>query len=637
MFLKKEYANILKLNYLNKQKNRINTLKSSELTLTDLSTSKICLIYAYYERKNEQKNQKNLSFFIKYGLDKTKWKHLDITYIFVINGFQCEVVIPKQDNIHIIKQKNCSDYEAWFAGIIHIRNTFNSPIWKNFDYLCLLNSSTNGPFMEEDINSHWLYPFYNQMKRHHSVACSPYINFIAKTEPNPGPALSCHFTLIKINEHIIQLLLNTQVRSVYPESINTYYELYYNTVIGPKKTKLDAILTGEYGLSRILIMHNYNVCCLYYDREFNRLTPYIEKDREEFYHKNNDILKNHIFIKNIWRTECGYASNPVLYDFCDKFINTKLNQISLFHNLPVMYNYNLLNINIPNPDFTNKQIHYDTYGYAENIILFPTINQKNRLGSCCAIYAHYDSNNIIADYVIQGIQALIYIGYDIVFYTASEKIYNIDLSTLPFKVHFITNIGQCTDWVMWLEGLNSIVNNKKNYDWIMMINDSLLFPINGIELFENTIIEMRQNADFWGHWCSNEVNIHLVGTPIEFKNTLIHDIIEFIYNKMKICKKPLDYIHLVETQFTQYLVSKGHNYNTIINYTDLNSFPYCPIFHPYNIYKWINNPNTFAIKLKYCISYLNEKISPELNYLTRFLYYGPNGTVSKTFPKSANF
>ena len=116
MFLKKEYANILKLNYLNKQKNRINTLKSSELksselksselTLTDLSTSKICLIYAYYERKNEQKNQKNLSFFIKYGLDKTKWKHLDITYIFVINGFQCEVVIPKQDNIHIIKQKN---------------------------------------------------------------------------------------------------------------------------------------------------------------------------------------------------------------------------------------------------------------------------------------------------------------------------------------------------------------------------------------------------------------------------------------------------------------------------------------------------------------------------------------------------
>ena len=615
--------------------------KSPELTV--LSSSKICLIYAYYERKNEQKNQKNLSFFIKYGLDKTKWEHLDITYIFVINGFQCEVVIPNQNNIHIIKQHNCSDYEAWFAGIKYIESTFKSPIWKNFDYLCLLNSSTNGPFMEEDRNTHWLYPFYNKMKLHNAIACSPYINIVPETEPAPGHALSCHFTLIKINKEIILLLLHRKVPSVYPESVNRNYTLHFNTVIGPKKSKLDAILTGEYGLSRILITHNHNICCLYYDNVFNLLTPNINKEREEFYHKNNHILKNTIFIKNIWRIEDGYASPPILYNFCDEFINKKLNQISVFHNLPVIYNYQLLNIN-NYTNFKNKQIHYDKYGYAENVILFPTIN-KNRVGSCCAIYAHYDSNNIIADYVIQGIQSLIYIGYDILFYTASEKINNIDLETLPFKVNFITNKGAGTDFIIWLKGLNNIVDNKKKYDWIMMINDSLLFPIHGIQPFENTIIKMREDADFWGHWSSDEHNIHLVGTPIEFKNNLTHDIIQIIYNKIKICKDKMDYIYLIETQLTQELASKGYKYNAIINYTDLNytkCLP-CPIFHPTIINQWINNPNTFAIKWKYSISYLNKnKVSHECNYLTRFLHYGPNGTISNAeligaFPKSVDF
>ena len=66
-------------------------------------------------------------------------------------------------------------------------------------------------------------------------------------------------------------------------------------------------------------------------------------------------------------------------------------------------------------------------------------------------------------------------------------------------------------------------------------------------------------------------------------------------------------------------------------------------YEPITVKKWINNPNTFAIKWKYIISYLNKDVvSPELNYLTRFLYYGPYGTISKgelnnVYPKSIDF
>ena len=70
--------------------------------LVDIKKSKTCVIYVYYERKNEQKNQTNLSFFLKYGLHPENWLSLDVTYLFVINGYQCEVVIPTYPNVFVL-------------------------------------------------------------------------------------------------------------------------------------------------------------------------------------------------------------------------------------------------------------------------------------------------------------------------------------------------------------------------------------------------------------------------------------------------------------------------------------------------------------------------------------------------------
>jgi hypothetical protein len=103
----------------------------------------------------------------------------------------------------------------------------------------------------------------------------------------------------------------------------------------------------------------------------------------------------------------------------------------------------------------------------------------------------------------------------------------------------------------------------------------------------------------------------------------------------------MDFILKMEVKFAKYLVDKGYKWNTVIKSKDLNTRNViCPVFNPVNINKWINNPNTFAIKWKYMISYLNQNISsPELNYLTRFLYYGKYGIISDgekvgSFPKS---
>lgn len=597
------------------QQSEIIKNKSNQLILTDLNKSKICIIYAYYERINEHKNQQNLSFFIKYGLDEKIWKKLDITYIFVINGYQCEVDIPYHNNIHVIKQYNCTDFEAWFNAIKYIENKNNNPIWKQFDYLCLLNASTNGPFMNENINSHWLYPFYNKMVQCNAVACSPYINLVNPVDPNPGPALSCHFTLIKINENIINLLLNTPVESVYPNStcdLNKY-PLYYNTVIGPKKSKNDSIFTGEYGLSRLFILSNYNICCLYYPQQFNIHTNFnIKTEREEFYHKNNDNLKNTIFIKNLWRVDETYVSLPILSDYCNDFIYNKLNQNSIYDNLHIKYNYN--NLIIKKRNFIDNKSYYNIYGKSEQQILFPiTFNNNIK----CAIYSHYDPNNIIADYVIHGLKTLIYLGYDILFYTYCKTLDNIHLHTLPFTVNFIENNDFNNHWNLWLNGLQKIYNNENNkYEWIFLLNDTILFPIHGILSFQNTIIQMRQNVDFWGHWSSNEKNIHIICNSIEINIKLIKHVIDFILNNI--------HSDNIEYYFTEYLVNKGYKYNSVVNYQELN-YPkniQDNIFDLNIIDQWIHLPNTFAIKLKKMLSYLNENnSSKELNYLTRFLSY----------------
>ena len=136
------------------------------MSLPNLLTSNIGIIYVYYERINEQKNQTNLSFFIKYGLNQENWLNLNITYLFVINNHQCEVVIPKRDDIHVLKEHNCHDYEGWYNGIKYFENLYKANIWDQFDYLCLMNAGTNGPFMDKDPNNHWLLPFYNKMILH---------------------------------------------------------------------------------------------------------------------------------------------------------------------------------------------------------------------------------------------------------------------------------------------------------------------------------------------------------------------------------------------------------------------------------------------------------------------------------------
>jgi hypothetical protein len=612
-----------------------------DISLPNIKESRIGIIYVYYERKNQQKNQTNISFFIKHGLRNNKWLNLNIETLFVINGNQCEVVIPNKPNINILKEENCSDWEGWLNGIKFYEKKYNKPIWEIFDYLNLINCGCFGPIYEDNIQDHWLFPFYNRMLKYNAVICSPCLSFLPNTNPGgTGPKVVPTFSLLRCSEHIIRILTTEQISCKDESSINDDFGTHTNTVWGKKYDKMDAVLTGEYGLSRILINNGYKVTSLLYDfdchdEKYWSINNNREPDRFNTFNGTNIPLST-IFIKNLWRWGNHYVGLPVLYNECINFMYSKLNMTPLLNyksNIQNMispnYNYDLLSIS----QWNSKEEYYNNYGYVEEEIIFlkPEINPKN-----CVIYTHYDSDNIIKDYVIQSINALIYVGYDIIFYTSSETINNIDQSTLPFTINYIENNGPGTDWEIWHLVCKKIVEQNKIYDNILLLNDSIILPINGIENFKNTIAKMRNSSDFWGHWDSNEVEWHIVGTPIEFKYKMINDILGFFNSHLEILKSEpknirwLNIILKVEVKFAKYLCNLGYKHNVVINSQLLDNTVTCPPFNPTNIYRWINNPNTFGIKWKYNISYLHpELISSEFNYLTRFLYYGKNGTISK--------
>ena len=593
-----------------------------EPEVQQLVKNKVLIIYVYYERKNEQKNQTNLAFFIKHGLNKLNWSNnLDITTLIVINDHQCEVIIPS--NIFVLKEDNCSDYEGLYNGIKYMETKSGL----NYEYLCLMNASTCGPFMEASPTNHWLFPFINKMNLTNSIACSPIINNWPISTNHPGLALSCHFILIKINSIILNLLMTKK------QNINGYT----NTFLGKKIDKLDAIFTGEMGLSKMLLSNNYNICSLYYDN--NNIPTHVDNiSRVEFL--NSDKLKNTIFIKNIWRLKQNiYACFPVLYEYCSDFINKSLKQKKIKY----VYDYNLLKVDqkckfiIPGcvqniNTWNSKEEYYNKYGYAEEYILFPLKTISN---GGVVIYTHYHPDNIVMDYVLESIKILMYLGYDIIFFTSSDNL-NVDL---PFKINYVKNQGIGTDWRMLLEGLNII--KKLNFKWVLFVNDSLLLGINGIDNMKKNIQNMRNSGcDFWGQWETNHVNLHLIGTPIEFKIKLIGEVIDFINLTLPICITEMDYVIKLEIGFTQHF--KKYKKNSLLN--DINfEMGVHGFFEPQTLKQWINKPETFAIKWKYCISYLNaDVVSPEFNYLTRYLHYGPYGTISKgelynIYPKSIDF
>lgn len=589
---------------------------------------KTIIFYSYYERPNETKNQTNLSFFIKHGLSNYNLDNIKV--IFIINN-KCEVEcfnnIKYDYNIIYNYDNNYTDFEAWRDGFKYITKKYNDFLFNITEYICCLNCSVTGPFYN---NFNWLHPFYEKMNKEKSNICSPIINFLKDNDRGgPGPRIPSYFFVIRISPKIMNLLLNYKINTNSDNTKNIGFN--YNTTVFSNKINRECwILNGEYALTRILLKNNIKISCLVYSNIDYKL-----------YEGNNELCKNYshnldrninntcklniqqlIFVKNNWRCSNNMRDSlPYLSEECYKYIYDKLKMKKILYNNN-NFNYNNLEISHKGNNNTNnkynwytKKEFYNLYGIHEEFNIYPIINNNNNK---CILYFHYDKDNIIKQYVIESLKTLIELKYTIYFCTTCEHIN----TNIPIKIYYFKN--KKVDLYTLIDFLKLYTEDILKYDYITICNDSLVLPINGIENMKNSIEKFRLKCDFWGIFESNEINIHLMCSWVEYNNKTFKELIKF-YNNFNnfdnIIHTKEFAVKNIEIKQTEYLIKKGFKYNKILGYKDINIIKKCcPMYSNIkdNILKY-KNKDIFAIKYKYMIKNKDILNLPYLNYLTFYL------------------
>ena len=338
--------------------------------------------------------------------------------------------------------------------------------------------------------------------------------------------------------------------------------------------------------------------CLVINNKIKKIYYFIPSNKNHYIKIFNEIENSNIIIS---------CKNNYLIN--DQEINKKVK-------LKILEKQKISLLKLDNNTKLNKiKLYYDNK-INDNIILenynLTKINNFSKIKNSIAIFCHYDEQNIISDLVINNIYNLSLLGYNVIFITTSSKILNEEKIKNKYNIDIIyeTNHGSGSEFIIWKKYLKENIKIiKKKYDWILLINDSIAFPVNGIKSMYESINNIRCNCDFWGHWNSYEIQEHLISSIIEYKVKMIDDIIN-LYELKTSNIKNVDknyFIRNIEVIQTNYFVKLNYKYKVLIDYKKLKIVfnTSCPIFHPYIFSQWIDQTNTFAIKWKYMLNYIN--------------------------------
>ena len=461
-------------NHINRYLEKDNQIISSNLSSN--SNYKTLIIYAYYNRPGEYKNETNMAFFINETIIKRNSEFDSLEFIFIINNYYTEVNIPNRKNVHIIKNKNCSDFEAYLIGINYIEN--------------IKNCSCTGPFTN---NNFWLQPFYNKLnnKLNNIAACTTLLSVINNSYANiNGPQIPGYIFIIKSK----YLYLLTQRNNLF----NNYK--FSNTVLGRKKNKYDCIISGEHAISKVLINNKLNISGL-----CNQDLDYTIRDNEKYLGFNVDryeqfkySLNYCIFIKNNWRIDISSRDSlPVKY-------------IETYRLIEQNSNFNFINYSIYNLDYDIINISNIGYNRYNNIVLWNSKKEFCRkfaaseefimfpISKCIKNIDYYYLENVKPrKYVIEGLRALLNLDYKINFYTTFNNPFD-------FKVPLSINVIYGNN-----ESNKSDVNKK--------LSSKNIFPCSDMQTFKgelnnfclgNSIIEYSKIGEHKNNKYLNYLNFY---------------------------------------------------------------------------------------------------------------------------------
>ncbi|ELH0900764.1 hypothetical protein FXE34_03430 [Vibrio cholerae] len=181
------------------------------------------------------------------------------------------------------------------------------------------------------------------------------------------------------------------------------------------------------------------------------------------------------------------------------------------------------------------------------------------------IFAHYDKDNIIDDYVTEYIRCLYDMHINIVFVSVSEII---DTSSIrPYVMNIILRDNEGYDFMSWQKGVQAVSDIDK-YDEVIFCNDSCYGPIYPLEhIFE----KMNKNTiDVWGITDSNQMAYHIQSYFIVFKkNVFQSDAFKKFINSIALEKCKEDIVRKYEVGLSDFLIKNGYTLDAFIKYDDI--------------------------------------------------------------------
>jgi hypothetical protein len=261
--------------------------------MSKTTAPKILITYTYF--KSDSSNY-NLLYFTLKALTYDE----NIDYHIVINGHECPINIPQLPNVHVIKRRNMGyDFGGHKASVEHAGH-------RKYDYYLFMNSGVIGPIL----------PFHHPQTTHWSQV---FIDKITSTVKLVGTTIVC---LPEDDEGGY----GPKIEGFFFATDKTGLDLIMadGTIFADHKFKHDAIISGEYALTKCIMKAGYTIdCMLHKYQKVNWLDPSnwrmnnnLHPSRHNSFYGKSINPYEVMFHKWFWHND----KNVVAFDMVDEYV-----------------------------------------------------------------------------------------------------------------------------------------------------------------------------------------------------------------------------------------------------------------------------------------------------------------------------
>lgn len=251
---------------------------------------KIFISYVYFKSPS---NDYNFQYFIENEIKYRK----NVFYSIVINGMKVSFDIPKLPNVNVIYRYNIGfDFGGHKASLNYININM-------FDYFFFMNTGVIGPIQKEKID--WYPNFINRITDKVKLVGTTIVCLPKSDLGGFGPKVESFFFLL--DRIGVKLVLDNGT-------------IFYN-----HKTFTDAILNGEYALTKCIMNHGFTIDCMlkkyknidWYDPKNYYINDNKHPSRKNSYFGRSINPYQVIFHKWFWKND-SYVSLDIIEKYTKK-------------------------------------------------------------------------------------------------------------------------------------------------------------------------------------------------------------------------------------------------------------------------------------------------------------------------------